>query len=312
MRHLHHILLGQPLWFARYSNRPDFNGGPVRSAASGCTSGCLSNPRVLLAILMVVGYTGYYFFFTASYNNPITGRTQRLAMPTAQEEVAMGLQSAPQMIREFGGQHPNREAQNRLDEIGAKLVQSSSARNTEYQWDFHLLNDNQTVNAFALPGGQIFITAKLFSLLKNEDQLAGVLGHEIGHVVGRHSNQQMAKSTFIGGLAQAAGMLLSDGGQGGIQIAQMVGNVINMKYGRDDELESDALGVRFMLDAGYQPEELIGVMEILAEHGGGGAKAEFMSSHPDPGNRIQHIKNEIRRYRSGERARIPSAEAGTP
>lgn len=265
--------------------------------SSGCASGCLSNPRVLMALLMIGGALVSYYFGTHEYDNPITGRKQRLAMATAAEEVAMGLQSMPQMLREFGGEVRDPKAQALVDAVGMKLVNASVARETEYQFDFHLLADDQTVNAFALPGGQIFITAKLFSLLENEDQLAGVLGHEIGHVVGRHSNQQMAKTSLIGGIASGLGMLISDGGQGGIQAAQMVGNIVNMKYGREDELESDALGVRFMIDAGYNPEALIGVMRILKEASGGGGQPEILSTHPDPGNRAEYIKQEIEKYR---------------
>ena len=122
----------------------------------------------------------------------------------------------------------------------------------------------------------------------------------------------MAKSKLISGIFQGLGIALSgDGnGTGGMQIAQMVGNVINMSYGRDDELESDALGVRFLIEAGYNPEAMIGVMEILAEHAGGGRQPEFMSTHPDPGNRAEHIKQEIANYRAGRRTRIPTAESG--
>jgi len=255
---------------------------------------------------MMGGAVVSYYFGTTEYDNPVTGRKQRLAIATAAEEVAMGLQSAPKLIQEFGGPVRDPKAQALVDQVGMKLVNASAARDTEYQFDFHLLADNQTVNAFALPGGQIFITAKLYSLLENEDQLAGVLGHEIGHVVGRHSNQQMAKSGFIGGLANAAGMLISDGGTGGMQMAQMVANVVNMKYGREDELESDALGVRFMIDAGYDPEALLGVMRILKEASGGGGQPEILSTHPDTGNRAEMIKQEIAKHRSGAASR-PSA-----
>jgi predicted Zn-dependent protease len=300
MRFLYQLLLGQVCHFARYSNEPSFGqkGMQRRSPGAGCASGCLSNPRVLIALLMMGGALVSYYFGTHEYDNPITGRTQRLAIASPAQEVAMGLQSAPKLIAEFGGQVRDPKAQALVDEVGMKLVNASAARETEYQFDFHLLADNQTVNAFALPGGQIFITAKLYSLLENEDQLAGVLGHEIGHVVGRHSNQQMAKSGLIGGLANAAGILIGDGGAGGMQAAQMVANIVNMRYGREDELESDALGVRFMLDAGYNPEALIGVMRILKEASGGGGQPEILSTHPDPGNRAEFIKQEIAKYRT--------------
>jgi predicted Zn-dependent protease len=251
-------------------------------------SGC--NPRLIMAGLMIL-----------EYENPFTGRKQRLAMPTAEQEIAMGMQSAPQMIREMGGAHPDPAANALLDRVGAKLVNTTGVKETPYKFDFHLLADDQTVNAFALPGGQIFITSALFRLLQNEDQLAGVLGHEIGHVVGRHSNQQMAKSQLLNGLAQGAGVLLSDGqSMGGMQMAQMLGQMVNMKYGREDELESDMLGVKFLLQAGYDPEALIGVMEILAKAGGGKGQPEIMSTHPAPENRIEFIREQIAKMQ-GER-----------
>jgi predicted Zn-dependent protease len=296
MKFLPRFLTGYQLSFARFEQEGGF--GQSRARSGGCLSALLSNPRVLMALLLMGGALVSYTFNTTEFENPITGRKQRLAMGDPKEEVAMGLASAPQMIQEFGGEHPDPRAQQMVDRVGGKLVSSTLAGKTPYRFDFHLLNDPKTINAFALPGGQIFITAALFSALQNEDQLAGVLGHEIGHVVGRHSNQQMAKSGLIEGLAKGAGMLLSDGhGGGGMQIAQMVGNVVNMKYGREDEYESDELGVRFMIESGYDPEQMIGVMEILKKAGGGGGKAEIMSTHPDPGNRAERIRELIVKYK---------------
>lgn len=269
---------------------PSFNDG--RRRGIGC------HPRIILALLIMGGSLAYHFLGTTSYENEFTGRTQRLAFATPEEEIKLGLQSAPMMIRQMGGQSRDAQAQALVDRVGAKLVQSTLARETPYRFEFHLLADRQTVNAFALPGGQIFITEALFRLFKNEDQLAGVLGHEIGHVVGRHSNEQMATSKLWSGLAQGAGVLLSDGqGGGGQQIAQVVANMRVMKYGRDDELESDDLGVRFLIEAGYNPEALVGVMEILANASKGSNQPEFMSTHPAPENRVERIRAAIAKYR---------------
>ena len=278
------------------------SASPAAFGQRRTASGCMGNPRLMMGLVMVVGYIVYYFVFTTTYQNEFTGRTQHLAMASAAEEVAMGLQSAPGMIQEFGGEKADPAAQSRVTQVGMKLVNSSHAKDTEYQFQFHLLADPKTINAFALPGGQIFITAALYNLLENEDQLAGVLGHEIGHVVGRHSNQQMAKSDMINGIARGAGVAMSDGhGNSSMQMAQMLGNLINMKYGREDENEADALGVKFLFAASYSPEAMIGVMEILEKNSGGGGQAEFTSTHPNPGNRIEHIKAEIAKYRSGQK-----------
>ena len=252
------------------------------------------NPRIIMGLLIIVGSLLYHWISTTSYHNEFTGREQKLAMATPQEEIALGLQSAPQMIRESGGLSRDAAGREMVARVGARLIASTAARETTYQFKFHLLADTETVNAFALPGGQIFITEALFRRLKSEDQLAGVLGHEMGHVVGRHSNEQMANSQLWSGLAQGLGMLLSDGhSNSGAQIANMVAQWRVMKFSRDDESESDALGVRFMIQAGYNPEALIGVMEILAQVSGGGNKSDFMSSHPNPVNRMERIREAI-------------------
>lgn len=261
--------------------------------------GC--NPRLIMGLLIVCGTLLYHWFGTTEYQNEFTGRSQKLAISTPQEEIALGLQSTPQMIRESGGLSRDAEATALVERVGARLLSSTAARQTPYQFKFHLLADRQTVNAFALPGGQIFITEGLLRRFKSEDQLAGVLGHEMGHVVGRHSNEQMANSRLWSGLAQGVGVMTSDGyNNSGHHLAQMVAQYKVMKFSRDDELESDALGVRFMSQAGYDPEALIGVMEILASVSGGRGSSDFMSSHPNPENRIGKIREIIAK----EKARL--------
>lgn len=196
------------------------------------------------------------------------------------------------MAQQHGGLYPNEQYQALVDNIGNKLVNNSIAKDTPYKYDFHLLADQNTINAFALPGGQICITYALFSKLKNEDQLAGVLGHEIGHVLGKHSAERIASSKMWQGLTTAGSVGADMGG-----IVSQIGNGTLLKNGRGDELESDELGVRFMMRAGYDPEEMIGVMEILKAAAGPNRQPEFASSHPDPENRIENIREAIERYR---------------
>jgi len=232
-------------------------------------------------------------YYSQRQTNPYTGKKQSIAL-TTEEEIAIGLRSAPQMAQQHGGLYPDQAAQDLVDNIGQRLVNTSVARETPYRYDFHLLRDPKAINAFALPGGQIFITYALFSKLENEDQLAGVLGHEIGHVIGRHSAERMANQGLTQGIL--SGVMVGGGGDTG-QMAAMIANVINMKYGRGDELESDDLGIKFMIDAGYQPEEMIGVMKILKAAAGPNRVPEFQSTHPDPENRIEKIREAIEKYR---------------
>jgi len=223
--------------------------------------------------------------------NPYTGRTQTITL-SPDQEISLGLQSAPQMAEQHGGLHPNANYQALVDEVGIRLVNSSVAKDTPYKYDFHLLADQNVINAFALPGGQIFITYALFSKLENEDQLAGVLGHEIGHVLGKHSNERISEANFWKTITLGASVGADMGA-----LAQSIGQNTLLANGRDDELESDELGVMFMIEAGYNPEEMIGVMEILKDAAGPNRVPEFQSTHPDPENRIEKIKSAIKKYK---------------
>ncbi|XRE43639.1 Peptidase M48, Ste24p [Tenacibaculum discolor] len=223
--------------------------------------------------------------------NPYTGKTQAVSL-SPEQEIAIGLQQAPVMTQQHGGLYPNENAQALVDKVGAKLVDNTIAKKSGYQFDFHLLRDEKTINAFALPGGQVFITHALFSQLKNEDQLAGVLGHEIGHVLGKHSNERITDANFWKLLTMGASVGADLG-----QLANSIGQQTLLKNGRGDELESDELGVKLMIDAGYNPENLIGVMEILKAAAGPNRIPEFQSTHPDPENRIEKIKEAIRKYK---------------
>ncbi|MDP5101721.1 MAG: M48 family metalloprotease [Nonlabens sp.] len=242
--------------------------------------------------LAIVAFAVLKYCSSAS-TNEFTGETQYVDL-TVDEEIALGLQAAPSMMQQHGGLHPDSQAQAQLDAIGAKLVTSSIARKSGYKWEFHLLADDRTINAFALPGGQCFITAALYSQLENEDQLAGVMGHEIGHVIAKHSAARMSKD----GLAQGVITGVAVGADGGAEAAQAIAQMLTMKYGRDDELQSDQLGVKMMIDAGYNPEEMIGVMNILKAAAGPNRTPEFQSTHPDPENRIERIREAIEYYKN--------------
>lgn len=248
------------------------------------------NLKARLVIALVFAAAALFSYYGSSEDNPFTGQTQRVAMSKS-EEIALGATAAPQMARQYGGLDSAARDQQRLDAIGARLLAGDSLRDNDYRFDFHLLADDDTINAFALPGGQIFITRGLYDELRTEGEVAAVLGHEIGHVVGRHSAAQLAKQQLTQGLAGAAGVAMGDAS--GQQLAMMVGQVVNMRYGRGDELESDRLGVLFLAEAGYDPRAMLRVMEVLAKASKGGRQPEFFSTHPNPENRIGVIKQAI-------------------
>jgi len=265
------------------------------------SSGFRISPTILIAVVMA-GFALCKYYGQSSLNE-ITGEKQYISM-TTEQEIAMGLQSAPQMAEEMGGLSRNQQATAIVKQIGQKIVQTSAASRTPYQYNFHLLADPQTINAFALPGGQVFITEGLLVRLSNdgktlsEDMLAGVLGHEVGHVVARHSAERLAQMELAQGITGAVTMATYDpSNPNSGYIAQSVANMIQLKCGRDQELQSDNLGVRFMIEAGYNPENLIAVMEILKQASGPNRTPEFQSSHPDPENRKEAIQAAIQEWR---------------
>jgi len=248
-----------------------------------------------LKIRLLIGVAIIAFAFLKKCSqqevNPYTGRKQTITI-SPNQEIKMGLASRNQMAQQYGGLYPDERLQAYVDMVGNKLVNSSLARETPYKYEFHLLADDRTINAFALPGGQIFITYALLSKLKNEDQLAGVLGHEIGHVLGKHSAERIAETEFWRTISSGASVGADMGG-----LVGSIGQTTLLKNGRGDELESDDLGVRFMIDAGYDPKEMIGVMKILKAAAGPNRVPEFQSTHPSPENRIEHIKKSIKKYK---------------
>ena len=243
-----------------------------------------------LIIAAIVGLFAVVSYYGVSSLNPVTGEKQRVSL-SPEQEIAMGLSTAPQMAAQFGGLSRDADAAGRAKEIGRRLVAQSVAARSPYKYDFHLLADPRTINAFALPGGQIFITTGLYRLLRTPGELAAVLGHEIGHVIARHSAEHLAKQQLTRGIVGA--VAVGSGDMTATQVAQQVGAMINMKYGRDDELESDALGIRLMAEAGYDPRAMLGVMQALAKASGSSRQPEMLSTHPNPENRAGRIKEEI-------------------
>jgi predicted Zn-dependent protease len=246
---------------------------------------------VVIAAVAIIGY------YASTSVNPLTGETQRVAM-SPEQEIALGYKSAPQMAAQMGGLSQNPKARELVQRVGEKLARESLAAKSPYKFSFHVLADARTVNAFALPGGPIFITEGLLRLLKSEAELAAVLGHEIGHVIARHSSERLAKQQLTQGLLGA--LVVGSGDYTTAQIGQVVGSMINMSYGRDDELEADSLGIRLMAEGSYDPRAMIRVMEVLAKASGGSRQPEFFSTHPAPENRATRIREEIaKRFPNG-------------
>ena len=248
-------------------------------------------PQWIIAGVLVL--FGAFKFLTSSQVNPVTGEKQHVAMSVPQE-IALGVQSAPAMAAQMGGEvDPHSQSATLVREVGERLVAESVASKSHYRFQFHLLRDPEMVNAFALPGGQIFITTGLLKRLQNEAQLAGVLGHEIGHVIHRHAAQHMAKGQFGQILVTAVGVASSDerhSGRSNQQVAAMVNSMVTLKYGREDESQSDQFGLEAMTASGFDPQQMLGVMKILAEVSKGNRQPEWLQSHPHPEHRAEQIE----------------------
>jgi len=229
--------------------------------------------------------------------NPATGQRQ-FDVLSREQEIALGSEAQPELIAQYGGPVSDYESQAYVSEVGMSLVEHVEADYGELPWEFTLLDSDQ-VNAFALPGGKVFITRGLARRLDSEAELAGVLAHEVGHVTAEHADQRVSQQFIISGIVVGATAAAGQSDQGWIQAGVPLlvgagGQGFLLKWSRGEELEADSLGLRYMTRAGYDPRGLVGVMEALADaSGGGGRGLEFLSTHPHPDTRIEELRQAI-------------------
>ena len=221
--------------------------------------------------------------------NPATGERE-LSLVSESQEIQMGRESDPQIVSTFGLVE-DEALQSYVAGIGRRLAGVSER--PDLPWTFRVVDD-PLVNAFALPGGFIYVTRGILAHFDSEAELAGVLGHEIGHVTARHSVSQMSRQQ-LQQLGLGVGMIFSETIRdvGGLLSAGL--QLMNLRYSRGDETESDELGLRYIGRLGYDPESMIGVFEMLAGAGGGagGQVPEWQLTHPHPENRAENIRAEI-------------------
>jgi predicted Zn-dependent protease len=234
----------------------------------------------------------------ACATNPVTGRSE-LSLISQAQEIQMG-QQASQADLQRVGEIQNPAARALVSRIGKEMAAKSERPNLP--WEFHVLDD-AAVNAFAYPGGFIFVTRGLMTHLNSEAELAEVIGHEIGHVTAKHTVASMSKQQ-VAQIGLVAGSVLSP------QIAkygELLGtgaSLLFLKFGRDDELQADALGFQYSLSQGYDVREAPKVFQTLGRLGGGdGARIpEWQSTHPDPGNRVANAEQRIAQLPAGANA----------
>jgi predicted Zn-dependent protease len=213
--------------------------------------------------------------------NPATGKRQ-ISLVSTNKELEMGREADPAVLAEYG-LYGDSTVQRYVDSVGQKLASVSHL--PDLTWHFRVI-DSPVVNAFAIPGGYIYITRGILAYLNSEAQLAGILGHEIGHVTARHSAQQMTRSQ-IAGIGLLAGAVFVSAVRPYTGLAEQGLGLLFLKYSRDNESQADELGVEYATRAGYDPRQIpstYSMLKRISERQGEGLPG-FLSTHPDPGDR---------------------------
>ncbi len=226
--------------------------------------------------------------------NPATGKSE-LMLVSESQEIQMGQQSDSQVVASIG-LYPNPSLQAYVQGLGTKLAATSER--PKLPWTFRVVDD-PAVNAFAIPGGFVYVTRGILAHMTNEAELATVMGHEIGHVTARHTAHQMSRE-------QLASLGLAIGSIASSQVAKYAGvasqalGVLFLKFSRDNENQADELGVRYSSRGNYDSREMVNVMQMLdkIEAQSGGRLPEWLATHPNPGNRIEHITAVISRMQT--------------
>ncbi len=224
--------------------------------------------------------------------NPATGEKEFIFISESQE-IAMGTEAAPKFEDEFGGKVPSSRVQSYVRDLGIKL--SAVSDRPELPWDFTVVNSS-TPNAFALPGGKIFVTAGLFKSFTNERQLSAVLAHEISHVCAKHNVKGMQRQMGVAAAAEVAASVASgESAESAKAVTQIVGNMALLKYSREDEYQADSLGIDYMERGGYNPWGMVETLELLQELGGaeGGKFEEMFRTHPLTSERINEAREKV-------------------
>ncbi len=232
---------------------------------------------ILVPILLIV---------TGCQTNPISGETE-LQFFSDDQDVELGAQYAPEIEKQLGGKILDLDLQNYIDEVGQKVAVVS--HRPDFNYSFVALDSNQ-INAFALPGGHIFITRAMLKKMETEAQLASVLAHETAHVTARHVTTQMSRQIGISVLLQAGAAAVDSGIAN--QVANFGAQIISLSFSRKQERQADLGGLSYMVAAGYDPKGMVETMQML-ESLSDSRPVEFFSTHPSPENRVEYIKDDI-------------------
>ena len=220
--------------------------------------------------------------------NPITGDDE-LMFYSVQDDTTLGREMAPAIEAALDDRIPDDDLQLYINRVGQRIARVCHHPEWEYRY---IATEHDMVNALALPGGYIYITRGLLERLTSEAQLAAVLAHETAHVVGRHTASQLSKQTAMN-LATTALLVSGDVPSEMQHLAVMTNQVLTLSYSREDETEADRAGLDYMVQAGYEPNAMVEVLETLQKEHRGRRELEFYSTHPYPETRLYDIRRRI-------------------
>ncbi|MEO0405108.1 MAG: M48 family metallopeptidase, partial [Bacteroidota bacterium] len=246
--------------------------------------------QLLFSLILMV------FIYSGCAVNPVTGKKEVMLM-SEEREIAIGKEADPSIVAQYG-LYDDEVLQKFIDEKGQLMAKVSHRDHLDYE--FKIL-DSPVINAFALPGGYVYFTRGILAHFNNEAEFAGVLGHEIGHVTARHSAKQQSKAQ-VAQVLLVGGMLASKEFRAFGNSAQQGLGLLFLKFGRDNESESDRLGVEYSTKINYDANEMAGFFRTLQrirdQSGDAGQIPTFMSTHPDPANRFENVQAKAREWKA--------------
>ena len=234
-------------------------------------------------ILLAGCLSATIFLFSDCATNPVSGKRQVVLM-SEEQEIAMGKEADPQIVAQFG-LYEDKALQDFITQKGKAMAAISHRPNLNYEFK---IVDSEVLNAFAVPGGYVYFTRGIMAHFNNEAEFAGVLGHEIGHITARHSVAQQ-RNAILGQLGLIAGIVIAPGLAQFAEAASQGLGLLFLKFGRDAERESDELGVEYSSKIGYDAHEMASFFKTLerkSTEGGSEELPTFLSTHPNPGDRL--------------------------
>ncbi len=240
--------------------------------------------NVLFVLFIAIGLAGP---LTGCSRNAATGQMQ-LNLISESQEIQIGLTEGPKFLEQSGGRLPDDNINQYVELIGQKMAAECERPNLP--WEFTVV-DSSMINAFALPGGKVFISRGLLEKMETEAQLAGVLGHEIGHVTAQHANARMSQAIIAAAAVAVVSATTEE--DWAPYVAGGIAGITQLKFSRDQEIQADTLGMRYMTRAGYTPQGQLEVMRILQAAGRGARQPELLSTHPHPESRIANVEQHL-------------------